>query len=144
MTTIAYRDGIMAADSRSTYEGEASGTRVARCEKLYRKYIGSGRKRHEIIVGLSGESSPALVFLDWYDGTAKTIPDALKDMDADFTALVYSKHGLFEFDAYCRGERVLEKFWAIGSGSKAALGAMHRRAEAPWTVASCTRAKLAV
>jgi ATP-dependent protease HslVU (ClpYQ) peptidase subunit len=135
VTTICYRDGIIAADSRSTYEGEYSGTRVARCEKLYRKYIGKKGRRHEVIIGVSGESSPALVFLDWYDGTTKPIPDPLKDMDADFCALIYSKYGLFEVDAYCRPERVLEEFWAVGSGSKAALGAMHAGCTARQAVA---------
>jgi hypothetical protein len=129
LTTIVFRDGILAADSRATIQTEAGGSRVFRCEKLYRKTIGTGRKRHEVILGLAGESTPALLFVDWY-GSDKPPPQVFADMVSDFSVLIYSKHGLFEADAYCRPERVIEKFWAIGSGAKAALGAMHAGADA--------------
>jgi len=121
MTTVAYRGGIMAADSRVTYDSEAAGSRFFRTEKLFRK----GKD----IIGLAGESEPGLIFLDWY-GSNKAPPDALVDGGADFTALVLTRKGLFEYGKYCRGERVLEPFYAIGSGCKAALGAMHMGADA--------------
>jgi ATP-dependent protease HslVU (ClpYQ) peptidase subunit len=54
----------------------------------------------------------------------------LIDGEADFTALVLTRKGLFEYGKYCRAERVLEPFYAIGSGCKAALGAMHMGADA--------------
>ena len=129
MTTNVYRDGIMAADSRETIETEAGGSRLRSCEKLVRKWVGTKRNRHEVIMGFFGESSPALLFMDWY-GTGKPPPQFLADMNADFGVLILSKHGLFEADAYCRPEKVIEKFWACGSGTKAALGAMHAGASA--------------
>ena len=128
MTTIAYRDGIMAADSRTTVDSEAGGSRHFRCEKLYAV---KGKTGHAVaIVGLAGESAPGLVFLDWYRSGAKTGDARLLDGEADFTALVLTRKGLFEYDKWCRGERVQERFYAIGSGAKAALGAMHMGADA--------------
>ena len=122
MTVIAYRDGVMAADSRITFSGEESGSAYGRCAKLYRT--------KDAIIGLQGESSPGLVFLDWYKSGKRKPPEGLVTSDADFFALVLTKHGLFLFDKWCRGEEVLDEFWAIGSGAKAALGAMHMGADA--------------
>ncbi len=129
MTTIVYRDGIMAGDSRATIETEAGGARMYRCEKLYRKVIKVGRRTEEHILGFAGESSPALLYLDWY-GSGKEPPQVFADMVSDFSVLIHTPRGLFEVDSYCRPERVLEKFWAIGSGAKAALGALHAGANA--------------
>jgi len=126
MTTIAYRDGVMAADSRVTYDSEAGGTRMHKCEKLFRKQTKDGG---EAIIGLAGETAPGLLFLDWY-GSGKKPLMRLIDGDADFTALVLRRDGLFVYDAWCRGEKVLDEFFAIGSGSKAALGAMYKGAGA--------------
>lgn len=121
MTTIAYRKGIIAADSRVTIESEAGGSRMFKSEKLFRK--------GKAIIALAGESEPGLVFLDWY-GTGRDAPSVLISADADFTALVLTRKGLFEYGKYCRPERVLGDFHAIGSGAKAALGAMHMGADA--------------
>lgn len=115
MTTVAYRAGVMAADSRITEDSEAGGTRLGKCEKLYRKA--------DAIIGLAGESEPGLVFLDWY-GSGKEAPEILVHGEADFSALVLTDKGLFSYGRWCRGEKVLNKFWAIGSGAKAALAAM--------------------
>lgn len=119
----------MAADSRATIETEAGGARMYRCEKLYRKMVKVGKRTEEHILGFAGESSPALLYLDWY-GSGKEPPQVFADMVSDFMVLILTKHGIFEVDSYCRPERVLEKFWAIGSGAKAALGAMHVGADA--------------
>lgn len=117
MTTIAYKNGTMAADTRATtYQGVS-----VTCEKLFRKKIGKGRKARTVIIGVAGESSASLVFLDWY-GTGATRPETLKD--TDFSALVLEKDGLYEYDSLCRGEKVLDPCYAIGSGQVAAMAAM--------------------
>lgn len=139
MTTIVYRDGIMAADSRATIETEAGGARMFRCEKLYRKSIKVGKRIEEHILGFAGESSPALLYLDWYGSGVKDPPQVFADMVSDFSVLILTKHGIFEADAYCRPERVIERFWAIGSGAKAALGAMHAGADAKRACLIATR-----
>lgn len=132
MTTIVYRDGIMAADSRVTVDSEHGGSRVQRGDKLYRvKTFNRGR----CIVGLAGGSFDGLAFLDWLVSKATEPPQRLIDGDAEFTALVLNRHGLFEYDKWCRPERVLEEFHAVGSGAKAALGALHMGASARRAVA---------
>jgi ATP-dependent protease HslVU (ClpYQ) peptidase subunit len=115
MTTIAVRAGIMAADSRVTIHTEEGGARMTQCIKIFR--------RKDAIIGLAGESEPGLVFLDWY-GSGKPAPSVLIDAEADFTALVLTAKGIFEYGKYCRPEKVRGKYWAVGSGCKAALGAM--------------------
>lgn len=121
MTCIAVRNGIIAADSRVTVSTESGGERMFKCYKLFRK---DGN-----LIALAGESSPGMVFLDWY-GTGKKPPSSLIDGNADFTALVLKKNGLFEFDAWCRYETIIERAYAVGSGAKVALGAMHMGATA--------------
>lgn len=109
----------MAADSRVTTESEAGGHIVHYCTKLYRK--------GGAVIGLQGESSPGMFFLEWY-GSGKPAPAALQESEAEFCALVLTKKGLFEFDKWCNGERVLmprhRPYHAIGSGAKAAFGSM--------------------
>lgn len=131
MTTIAYKDGILAADSCVSLQTEAGGSRKFQCEKLFRKMCkGKDGKRYPAVIALAGESSPGMVFLDWF-GTGKEPPrQLLIDASADFTALVLTPQGLFEADAYCRLDKVIDPFYAIGSGAKAALGAMHAGATA--------------
>jgi hypothetical protein len=129
MTIIAYRDGVIAADSRVTVDTEAGGTRMFRCEKLFRKTIKEGRKKVQVIIATSGESAPGLIFVDWY-GTDKPPPAALIEGDADFSCLILRSDGLYEADKYCRPEKIMSKFYAIGSGTKVALGAMEMGATA--------------
>lgn len=130
MTTIVYRDGIMAADSRVTTESEAGGHITHHCVKLYRK-AGS-------IVGLQGESSPGMLFLAWF-GSKSPPPAALMESEADFCALVLNRKGLFEYDKWCNAEPVLmprhRAYHAIGSGAKAAFGALAMGASARRAVA---------
>lgn len=129
MTTIAYKNGVIAADSCVSLQTEAGGSRKFKCEKLYRKTIGKGRSKRQVIIALAGESFPGLMFLDWY-GSGKEPPTQLIDGQADFTALVLTNEGLFEADAYCRPDKIIDQFYAVGSGAKAALGAMHAGASA--------------
>jgi ATP-dependent protease HslVU (ClpYQ) peptidase subunit len=126
VTTIAVRNGVMAADSRVTVQTEEGGSRVFRCEKLYPIRL----ERKPAVVGVAGGSFDGLAFLDWLVSGSTEPPDRLLDGEADFTALVLTQHGLFEYDKWCRPERVLERFYAVGSGTKAALGAMHMGATA--------------
>lgn len=131
MTTIAVRAGVMASDSRVTHSDEhdsASSALISRAVKLFR--------RRDAIIGLAGESSPGLIFLDWY-GSGKPPPSVLIDGEADFTALVLTRRGIFTYDAYCRGERIIGPFWAIGSGAKGAMCAMHAGASAERAVEIC-------
>lgn len=131
MTIIAYRDGVIAADSRCTYEGEAAGTQVFKCEKLFRKTVPTLDRtdQEEVILATQGETFSGMVFVDWF-GTGKDMPELLVHGEADFTVLILRKDGLYEVDRWCRPIKVLEEFYAVGSGSKAAMGAMHMGASA--------------
>jgi hypothetical protein len=124
VTTIAYRDGVIAADSRLTYATDGGGSRKHICTKLYRKTIKEGRKTFDVIIATAGESSPALVFVDWY-GSGEPIPEILRQLGGDFTCLILRPDGLYEVDVYCRPDKILEPFYAVGSGTKEALAAMH-------------------
>lgn len=126
MTTIVVRDGVMAADSCATTTSEAGGARKTRCEKIFRKVLPNGETA---LIGTAGESAPGLVFVDWY-GTDKPTPAELLEGEADIDIIVLTKRGVFEYDKWCRGEKLKGKFHAIGSGAKAALGALHMGATA--------------
>lgn len=119
MTTIAYRDGVIASDSCATHTTEAGGAVKLLCEKLYRKEVGP--EKRPVIIGTAGESMPALIFVEWY-GSGKKPPKRIKD--TDFTCLILDGDQLFEADAWCVLEKIIAPFYAIGSGRKAALAAM--------------------
>jgi 20S proteasome alpha/beta subunit len=130
MTTIAYRDGILAADTRATDSGYHPG--IYRCEKLFR--VGND------IVGTAGDDTPGMVFLDWYTHKDKRKPPSrLVDGEADFCCLVLSKNGLFWYDKWCRPNKVLDEFYAIGSGGAYAMGAMGMGATAEEAVRQAAR-----
>lgn len=135
MTVITCRNGIMAADSRATVETEAGGIRMQPCEKMYRKVLPTGE---EVIIGVAGEGFPALAFVDWY-GSGKEPPELFIHGDADFSILVLTKDGMFEYDKWCRSEKVIGEFHSIGSGSKGALTAMYCGASAERAaIATCS------
>jgi ATP-dependent protease HslVU (ClpYQ) peptidase subunit len=127
MTTIAYRDGIIAADSQVTHEAagdkSGAGSHKHTCQKLYTKKAFG----YHAVIATAGESAPGMLFVDWYGKKGKP-PEVLHD--TDFTCLVLDEDGLWEFNSFCRAEKIEEPFYAIGSGAKAALGAMHMGASA--------------
>jgi hypothetical protein len=146
MTTIAYREGIMAADSGATTTSDAGGTRKSMCRKLYRKFVvlhsvadAAGKPKpgvrvEDVIIGIAGEGFAGLQFIDQLYSQK---PDEQEDIksrlivgDADFSAIVLTRKGLFEYDRWCRYEGIIDPYYAIGSGAKAALGAMWMGASA--------------
>lgn len=128
MTTIAYRDGIIASDTRGTDENYHPG--IYRCEKLFRK--------DGAIIGTAGGDAEGMVFVDWY-GTKKKPPERLVAGDADFCCLVLTPDGLFWYDKWCRPNRILDEFYAVGSGAPYAVGAMAMGASADHAVSIAMR-----
>lgn len=122
MTTIAFRDGVFAADSRETWESDAGGTVSRTCEKLFRKRLG----KRDVVIATAGGSYAGMIFVDWY-GSGKPVPDILADLDTeeDFAVLVTDRGKLFHGNHLCRLVEVRDPFTAVGSGYKAALAAMH-------------------
>ena len=134
MTIIAIRNGVMAADARVTVDSEGAGTRVFQCQKLYTI------PEMGVVIGVHGESFSGLRFVDWYRSIPKRKKGAKKrDIElvlgeAEFGALVLHKDGKLEaFDKWLVPEDITLKegeFYAEGSGTKLALGAMEMGADA--------------
>lgn len=122
MTTIAFRDGILAADSRAVWADSV----IGRCMKLYRVRSKVDPVKGDAIVGIAGVTSAAMLFIDWLEvGGEPRLHDRGVSDSLDFECLLVHKSGLWCSDRLCRLERVDDDFMAIGSGRMAALGAMH-------------------
>lgn len=132
MTTIAFKNGIIAADSRVTVSSDAGGDRNFDTKKLFRKTVHIDGQPMEVILATAGESAPGSLFVEQW-GTGKSLSE-IRELftysEADFSILVVTSGGLFEVDKWCVLEPVYEAFYAIGSGSKIAMGAMEAGASA--------------
>lgn len=136
MTTAAYRDGILAADSQATTEDGVK----TRYEKLVRLRSVVAPVKGEVLLACAGDVYPALLFRDWLEsGSGPNLHDLGVDRLEDFEALIVHKSGLYTANRLCRIDRVLETFWAIGSGRAVALGAMERGATARQAVQAAAR-----
>lgn len=138
MTTIAFKDGVLAADSRETSGCEDSGQLAATCTKMFS--VGP------FVVALQGDTTPGLAWLNWFIGqygifkTEHTpvlgevpadIVDRFLEHEADFTAVVLKPSGrLFIYDEWGFPQPITAPYYAVGSGAKVAYGAMHAGASA--------------
>lgn len=117
MTTIAFRDGVMAADSQATV-----GNCITRTTKLYVKKAG----RKPCLLGFCGDVTNARTFIDWY-GSGKALPDVLRTApgeDEGFEVLVWDGQKLWVVCNDGRPVEVEDPYYAIGSGAPFALAAM--------------------
>lgn len=116
MTTIAYRDGVLATDSQCTDNG-------LRC---YRKKIWSIGGD---IITVAGDLCPAMKFIEWYGGDKE-----MDKIDGDFECLVIKASGrMYTYDSNLvpLGARLLKGgYVAFGSGRDFAIGAMRMGADA--------------
>ena len=111
MTTIAYRDGVLAADSRS----EDSCTKVFCFPKIYKV---AGR-----LVGMAGCVSKGQEFLEWLRAGG----ERLKIDEDRMSAIALLEDGSVEVyeDTTFWLDLPPGEFYAVGSGAAAALAAMH-------------------
>lgn len=128
MTTVVYRDGVMAADSRA-YSGDK--VPIGFKTKIHRMADGT-------LLGVSTTSvgGDALI-RRWVEGGCQPVTnDTLKP--ASFTALMVDPAGaLFYANDNMEWSGPLDaKFIAIGSGEQFALGAMHMGASAEEAIAA--------
>lgn len=124
MTIIAYRAGVMAADTCMTDSFVTCGI------KLYKK------KGH--IIGFCGDVEQALVFVDWFfDQKKNRRPDLAAEQG--WEALVMNKTGVYTWGRSLRPIEISEDFYAIGSGAALAMGAMEHGASAAEAVAIACR-----
>lgn len=117
MTTVAYRDGWMVADSQLT-SGNSMKHRVAKIERLP-----DGR-----LIGMAGDWPSALAIRDWF---VAGCPDDNKPDDAeDAVVMLAGPSGVTLIDSDLIPMPLLDAFAAIGSGAEYAVGAMEAGATA--------------
>lgn len=123
MTTIAYRDGIIAGDTQAQQHGLT-------------RYFKKVHRMDDAIIGIAGNCGDVTQFLDWWrDGhNMDRLPDFRiyrGDGDApDIQALVLQQDGLYLWTEHFQYSPVVQSFFAIGTGTQAALTAMHMGAPA--------------
>lgn len=113
MTTIAYRDGVLAADSRAADQTVKS----YGIQKLYRL------KKKGAIIGTAGSIVKCQAFVKWYANKRHRAP---KLEDDDLSAIVLHRDGrveLFEDSVESIEWNPAEPL-AVGTGAPAALAAM--------------------
>lgn len=119
MTTIAYKDGILAADTCVTDNGAICGTAT----KLARSPNGA-------IAGASGNLAPCAKFLSWFARDFGMVEKVAR-IEGNGAALIIDKDGtVHALDAGYPAFIINAPFHAIGSGSRIALGAMAAGASA--------------
>lgn len=122
MTTIAYRDGVMASDS-GCWHGEAV---HGWSRKLARAPDGT-------LYGVTGNASECNTFLEWVDtGCIGPEPKAEKEAGdcSSFCVMIASAGKPIRYRT-ARGDEVFEApYLAIGPGAVAAYGAMYAGASA--------------
>lgn len=112
MTTIAYRNGVLAADS------QASDSQVWRTRKIERLDTEAG----ELLVGWCGEVFAAQVFIEWLKDNKNRKPDIGNE---DFEAIVIAKTGRVTiWNQSMVPWKPRASYYALGSGAGPALGAM--------------------
>lgn len=120
MTTVAFKDGVMASDSRysETSVGATKGP------KVFRKMIGT-RKDKPVLIGIAGDVFAAMLFVDWYGTNNVDLHKTLTEMTDDgFAVIIWDGKRLLEANRYCRPCEVGEHYYAIGSGGVHAITAM--------------------
>lgn len=131
MTTIAYRAGIVASDSRGTW-----GNFI--CPDALKKIFVS--EKHGCIFAVSGSYSQALRFtrlldsldrLPWNDKKVMDLSEFQKNEDENFFSIIVLQWDgrLFTFESgiYCE---ITTEYYALGSGAQAACAAMSMGADA--------------
>lgn len=130
MTTIAVRDGVIACDSMEGIHTSGGGDRYyANTDKIYPIYSAEDDQLLYLI-GISGDSDGAPILIEWYTDfylTEYCDKNIIKRMyDFDTEAIVLHRDGSVETTStYGVVHPCREPFYAIGSGTKCALAAMH-------------------
>jgi ATP-dependent protease HslVU (ClpYQ) peptidase subunit len=118
MTTIAFKDGIMAADTQQM------GAYIDRIEAIKVRMLASHNR--QILIGLAGDPANLILFCKWYSNGCK---DKDKFEMGNNEVLFYDGIDLLHYSSKFVGVQVGE-FGAIGSGAEYAMGAMMNGASA--------------
>ena len=125
MTTIAVKDGIMAADTQANLYGIRS---------TYNKILGIGEDKDfpKELVGFTGTLPDVGTLVDWYASGQKEPPKFVLygQETPDVSLLVLHETGIKLVSRWGCITEIELPFFAIGSGSDAAMGAMYMGADA--------------
>ncbi len=132
MTVIAYRDGVMAADSNIVNGNIVIGEAV----KI--------KRLHGCLVGCSGTWASAAAFFDWFEknGTISRPPADVKIEASDdwpVSVLIVKGRKVYCIDGTGHPYEVKGPYFAIGSGAAVALGAMFAGADARQAIQAAIR-----
>lgn len=122
MTTIAYRDGVMAADT-GVWTGDA-------CHFVARKLA---RGTDGTLYGCAGNAAEANAFLKWVDGGCvgeMPSPRPDKDDGNSFIVLKVASGGPIVIITAHGEEEYEAEYYAIGGGNATAFGALYAGAPA--------------
>ena len=129
MTTIAYREGQLAADTQLTNGGLVEG---------FRRKIG---RRGRVLFAAAGLSSLCLNFEAWVRSGCDGAPPSMGGREGpNAVGLIFTDDG--RCVKFCPDEGALSftaPFYAYGSGGVVALGALEHGASAEEAVASAMR-----
>jgi len=116
MTAIAYRDGVLAADSMAVFN-----------EHIKELNETKAVKEQGHLIAIAGENCPRNdVFIKWYWGGRKKPLAKYK-----FDALVVTPDGIAKcWDQTGEWQPITGPYFAIGSGAETCMGAMHAGATA--------------
>jgi len=134
MTTVVYRDGVLAADRQVTM----GVTHVGKMRKVYRRPDGA-------LIGGRGDTSLLVKFFDWFmageQGYRPRLKSAYADGDdAETQLIIVRPNGSVELhDSLGYTPIQKGKFFAIGSGAEVAYGALEMGATAVQAVRAAAK-----
>jgi ATP-dependent protease HslVU (ClpYQ) peptidase subunit len=116
MTTIAYKDGIIAADTQITYDKSVRGKSSPKIVQLAKDLVFAG-------AGDTRAISSAMRFFSIPNWEEKI--DESPKFKQYFEALLWYKGKIYFCIGGCYPEPLCDDFYALGSGYKFALAALH-------------------
>lgn len=133
MTTLAYRDGVLAADRDTKHNGVVA-----------HETTKIGRRADGVLVGTCGVASMGYAFRQWVlSGEHGDRPPLFVDHENDINAIVVRPSGgggvVVEIYDRCGFTRAEGEFFALGGGFEIALGAMDHGASAAEAVRYAAR-----
>lgn len=112
MTTIAYRSGVLAADTLAVVSNLRDGysVKVAKCGPF--------------LAAEAGTASYGLAFLDWFRGGMRGDPPSMGDEGSSSTGAIFCPDETLLLWQRFGWSRHKVDAWSMGSGGDMALGAM--------------------
>lgn len=127
MTTIAYRDGVVAADTQATDGHGCTNGRVLKVER-----------RGPFLAAAAGQACLARRFLDWFRSGLVGEPEPGND-ERNADGMIFMPDGRIVEFSPLGSKTVFADFYATGSGMDYALGAMAMGASAEEAVRVAAR-----